>query len=298
MIRKAFRIATIQLHSWRRNSRVYFVFALGFVLAGLLTGKSLAFALEHQSPVQLLEPFIWTFGDSTSILLCSCLLLLLFSDAPFVTEATPFLLARSDRQTWLLGQVLYVIFATTLYLLWVVLCTVLLCAKNAFSGNQWSRTAAILGYSKAGNYFYLPSSVRTMEKTTPLGCAGMIFVLMLGYSLVLSFLMLLLGLRRGGKAAFLAGLGFSLYGFLLRSETVQALLHLNPTETFRANVLLGWISPLNHATYPMHNFGYDRLPTLQISLLLFFGILLGLFLCANGAAKRYHFTFLGRQEGL
>lgn len=298
MIRKALAIAGIQLQAWRRNPKVFFVFALGLVLSGLLTGKSMVFAFEHQSPIQILEPFIWTFGDSTSVLLCSCLLLLLFSDAPFVTGATPFLLARADRKAWLLGQVFYVVLSTLIYLLWIVLCTMLLCAKNAFAGNQWSRTAAILGYSKAGAQFYLPSSARTMEKTTPLGCACMIFVLMLEYSLVLSFLMLCLGLRRGGKAVFLGGLGFSIYGFLLRPETVQVLLHLNPTEFFRANVLLGWISPLNHATFPMHNFGYDRLPTLRVSILLFFGLLLMLLLFAGFAVRHYHFTFFGRQDGL
>lgn len=298
MIRKALLIAWIQLRLWRRSARVGFVLALGFVLAGLLTGKAMAFTKISEAPVQLLEPFIWSFGDSTSILLCSSLLLLLFSDAPFVNSATPFLLARTNRCTWLLGQVFYAALATLLYLLWVAACTVLLCAKNAFAGNQWSRTAAILGYSKAGAQFYLPSSVRTMEHTTPLGCAGVIFVLMLGYSLTLSFLMLWLGLRRGGKAAFLGGLSFSVYGFLLRAETVQALLHLNPTESFRANVLLGWISPLNHATYPMHSFGYDLLPTLRVSILLFFGILLVLLLCAAFAVRHYHFVFFGRQESL
>lgn len=220
MIRKAMVIAVIQLQLWRRNAKVSFVFALGLVLAGLLTGKSMEFALAHESPVQLLEPFVWTFGDSGSVLLCSCLLLLLFSDAPFVNSATPFLLARADRKAWLLEQVFYVILSTVIYLLWILFCTVILCAKHAFAGNQWSRTAAILGYSKAGAQFYLPSSARTMEQTTPLGCAGLIFALLLGYSLSLSFLMLWLGLRGGGRAAFLGGLGFSVYGFLLRAETV------------------------------------------------------------------------------
>ncbi len=298
MIRKAMVIAVIQLQLWRRNAKVFFVFALGLVLAGLLTGKSMEFALAHESPVQLLEPFVWTFGDSGSVLLCSCLLLLLFSDAPFVNSATPFLLARADRKAWLLGQVFYVILSTVIYLLWILFCTVILCAKHAFAGNQWSRTAAILGYSKAGAQFYLPSSARTMEQTTPLGCAGLIFALLLGYSLSLSFLMLWLGLRGGGRAAFLGGLGFSVYGFLLRAETVQALLHLNPTESFQANVLLGWISPLNHATYPMHNFGYDRLPTLLVSILLYFGLLLVLLLCAAFAVRHYHFSFFGRQKSL
>ena len=188
--------------------------------------------------------------------------------------------------------------AALLYLLWVAACTVLLCAKNAFAGNQWSRTAAILGYSRAGAQFFLPSSVRTMEAATPLACSLTIFALMLAYSLVLAFFMLWLGLWRGRRAAFLGSLGFSLYGFLLRKETVTALLRLGPAESFRASVLLGWISPLNHASYAMHSFGYDRLPTLEMSFALFLGLLAALFFFARRSVRRYHFLFWGRQGDL
>ena len=32
---------------------------------------------------------------------------------------------------------------------------------------------------------------------------------------------------------------------------------------YKARVIVGWISPLNQATYSMHNFGYDNLPSLK-----------------------------------
>lgn len=115
---------------------------------------------------------------------------------------------------------------------------------------------------------------------------------------VLAFFMLWLGLWRGRRAAFLGSLGFSLYGFLLRKETVTALLRLGPAESFRASVLLGWISPLNHASYAMHSFGYDRLPTLETSFALYLGLLAALFFFARRSVRRYHFLFWGRQGDL
>ena len=51
MIRKALLIAWIQLRLWRRSARVGFVLALGFVLAGLLTGKAMAFTKISEAPV-------------------------------------------------------------------------------------------------------------------------------------------------------------------------------------------------------------------------------------------------------
>ena len=61
---------------------------------------------------------------------------------------------------------------------------------NAFSGNLWSKTAAILGYSGEGEAIALPALVKTLEMSRPYQCAATIFLLMLLYTLVLVFLML------------------------------------------------------------------------------------------------------------
>ena len=56
------------------------------------------------------------------------------------------------------------------------------------------------------------------------------------------------------------------------------------------------MSPLSDAVYARHNFGYDRLPTVRQSLLVFGGLLLFLVLISLKALKRYPFTFLGEKE--
>ena len=86
--------------SWQRNPRIYVTFGLAFVLCFLLTDKAVRFSYEYETIMQLVEPFVWTFGDSNSILLSSLLLLLLFADMPFLSPGTPFYLSRMDRKTW------------------------------------------------------------------------------------------------------------------------------------------------------------------------------------------------------
>ena len=49
----------------------------------------------YDSSMQALEPFIWTFGDATSILLCSLLLILLFLDLPKLSPFTPYMLVAA-----------------------------------------------------------------------------------------------------------------------------------------------------------------------------------------------------------
>ena len=62
-----------------------------------------------------------------------------------------------------------------------------------------------------------------------------------------------------------------------------------------AYIISGWISPLNHATYYMHNFGYDNLPKLWMSYLFFIlasALFFGLSLMK---IKNYAFHFTGTQ---
>ena len=65
---------------WHKNPRIVITFCLAFVLCFLLSDKAVKFAKEYDTTMQLVEAFVWTFGDSNSILLSSLLLLLLFPD--------------------------------------------------------------------------------------------------------------------------------------------------------------------------------------------------------------------------
>ena len=63
----------------------------------------------------------------------------------------------------------------------------------------------------------------------------------------------------------IAGIIYSGFGFLLTPDTLSDILHIPAVQSRYANIIFGWISPLNHATYYMHSFGYDNLPKLWVS---------------------------------
>ncbi len=254
-----------------------------------------AFAEDCGTTMQILEPFIWTFGDSNSILLSSLLLVFLFADMPFLSSGTPLYLARTTRTVWLVGQAIYIAAATTLYMLFILASTALVCMKNSFVGNLWSDTAAMLGYSSAGEVISVPSSVKTMEMSTPYRCAATILLLMLLYTLLMVFLMLLFNLWRGQLAGVVGVFAFSLYGFLLSPDIFQTVLGLTEDQAYLANVIVGWLSPLNQATYQRHNFGYDMLPRLWQSYLIDLALLALCFAGSVAVIRRYNFVFTGTQ---
>lgn len=292
-IRQSWSVAAYNFRQWNKNPRIIVTFALAFILCFLLSNKAVQFAQEQETIMQLAEAFVWTFGDANNILISSLLLILLFADMPFICDGTPFYLMRTTRGTWLMGQVIYICLATALYMVFILFSTAALCAHNSFAGDQWSETAAMLGYSGAGQAIALPSSVKTMEMSTPYACTGAIFLLMLLYTLLMVSVMLAVNIRKGQFWGVISAFLFSLYGLLLNPQIFAQMFQLPQELMYKANVAVGWMSPLNHATYYMHNFGYDLLPRLWQTYLIFGGAIAVLFLTALRGMKKYNFHFTG-----
>ena len=279
-----------------RNPKVIFTFLLEFVLSFLLTGRIMVVMESYDTPVQAIEPFLWTFGDGTAVLLSSMLLLLLFSDLPKMTPVTPYQLIRTTKRKWILGQFIYITFVTILYTFFMLLFTSVLCMKDSYPGNLWSDTAAMLGYSDLGKNLQVPSTVRVMESISPYGCMLQVFLLLFCYSLTLSFVILVGNLYKGKTKGMIFGLLYSIYGFLQDPNVLAAVLHKEKYEMYQINVLICWISPLNQAVYGKHNLGYDPLlPKLWQSCVFFLVLVLILVLLALRRMKNYPFEFLGEK---
>jgi hypothetical protein len=231
------------------------------------------------------------------ILLSSLLLVLLFADMPFITSGTPLYLSRIDRKTWLAGQALYIGLATAIYMVLILVATSLICMSNSFIGNMWSETAAILGYSGANQAVALPSEVKTLEMSSPYECMATILLLMLLYALLMASIMLIFNIRKGQRAGAVSVFIFSVYGLVLNPELIKSVFQLPERLAYKANVAFGWLSPLNQATYHMHNFGYDLLPRLWQTYIVF-GILIALcFIIALRSVRKYNFNFIGTENG-
>lgn len=295
MMRQIFLIAGQNFSGWHKNARVWMTFALGLVLCLMLSDEMLTRAQTYNASIQILEPFIWTFGDEESVLLSTLLLLLIFADMPFIDQAAPYRLIRTTRERWLAGQILYVVLAVILYDCFLLAAEALIAMPWSYVGNVWSETSAAFAY-KGGEGGAVAVSLKTMEISTPCECAALVFALMLLYSLLIAALMLLLNLWGGSAAGVTGALLFNLYGYLLNPELIRRIFDIPQGVLYRANVLCGWLSPLSHATFPMHNFGYDYLPRIHVSVLLFLCLICALIILAGVRMKRYNFTFIQAED--
>lgn len=294
-VRQILIVAWSNFRRWRRSPQIWLAFALGFVASFLLSDKVMVFAKTHDTILQLFEPFIWTFGDANSILLISLCLLLLFADMPNLGNEVPLFLVRTSRGCFLAGQILYLMIATIIYVGFILVSTCVLSGKSAYIANLWSETAAILGYSVIGEQIAIPVFVKVLEFSFPYRCTLHIFGLMLGYSLMLSSLIFCFNLWRD-KLGMVAGIIFSGFGFVLNPEMIAKWMGLMPQRRAEANIIFGWISPLNHATYYMHNFGYDNLPRLWMSYVIFGIGSVIFYLLAYIRIRKYPFNFSGTEK--
>ena len=295
---QAFSFAFMNFRQWNKNPRIITTFALAFVLCLLLTDKAISFAYQYGLTMQITEAFIWTFGDANSIMISSLLLILLFADMPFIHSATPFFLIRSKRSVWLWGQIIYIVLTVMLYMAFVLLSTVLISMQISFSGNMWSETGAILAYSGSGAQIAVPVSIKAMILSYPYQCASNIFFLMTFYMLFLVSFMMMINLRFKKFWGVASGFLTSVFGLLLNPQLFIQAFNLPEAVSYKANVAVGWLSPLNHATYHMHNFGYDLLPPLWTSYLIF-ALLISI--CLYGTLrnlKKYNFLFIGTTRGV
>lgn len=291
-IKQILYIARECFRKWHKNPQIILCFLLAFVFCFLLSDKVMQFAQSHDTYLQGLEAFIWTFGDAQSVLAISILLLLLFSGMPNLSNEVPYFMVRTDRKVWMCGQIVYLVTATFCFVFFILVSTVLLSAGRAYTANLWSETAAILGYSGIGEEIAVPAFVKVLELTDPYSCTMHIFFLMTGYAVTMAGLILFLNLCRN-NGGMIGGVLFSAFGILLNPDIVAEWFGI-PLERIRfANILCGWISPLNHATYYMHSFGYDNLPKLWQSYLFFAIASVLLFAASLAKIRNYPFQFTG-----
>lgn len=290
-IRLVLSITKLNFLEWKRNPKIIAAFVLAFAFCVMLSGKAIMFARSYDTIMQLFEPFIWAFGDARSILMASLLLIFFFMDMPFINESTPYYLMRINRAIWISAQMLYIVLTTMLYMVFLLAAFCLLCAPISFLGNIWSETGAMLGYSGVGSEIALPASVKAMEMSSPYKCTVTIFLLMTLYTLLAATLMMVFNLMKNRFGGVLSVFILNLYGLLLNPQMIGRFFNISEKVQYKANVICGWISPLNHATYYMHNFGYDLLPRLWHSYLILGVWILMNILIIRRLSRRYQFNF-------
>jgi len=94
-----------------------------------------------------LYPFLFT--QKYVKLLFFLPLILLFCDAPFIDENQPYVIARSGRIPWSIGQISYIFIASALYLLFLMVATIIINLPNLQFTMEWGKVLGTLANTNA-----------------------------------------------------------------------------------------------------------------------------------------------------
>lgn len=150
-IRNAFLCASIGIKKWAINARIYALLALLLVFSVWNLSGIYSYALNVGYGV---SP--WVFPHimihSTAMPVYACFAILLFCDAPFIDRHMPFLMMRTGRNSWLLGQLLYIVMASLLYTFVNYLITVVTFLPIMDFTGDWGKVLRTLAANPSAAY--------------------------------------------------------------------------------------------------------------------------------------------------
>ncbi len=197
------------------------------------------------------NPFIFPFfsNDPVKQLILLAGIVFLFSDAPFIDKNQPYIIIRSKRISWVLGQILYIVIASAIYFLFLMLVSILVLLPYAtFATNGWGKIIHTLAQTGAGAQINLQFGI-TQEITTfyfPLEAFCLSFLLSWGTACFLGLILFLVNLKLNRMLGLIAG-GVILFLDLLTINVLSPVFyHFSPVSLSRLSVL----DPMGVSLFP------------------------------------------------
>lgn len=238
MVRKALSVTRNEFVSLIHKPKlVLIIVSIVFMIDSVAKPmKDLSLELGYQ--LNIAEPFIFITSKGINIVIIPLIFIAILSDFPSAENSGYFSLIRNGRISWLIGETLFAVLSSVIYILIIFLSVAIYCADNSFIGNNWSdyTLRTYIDYPDVFLYgtMFLDTSVYTQG--TPVAILFQTLFLMMMYIFILVMLMLMF--RIIGKKSFgiITAIGITFVG--LPSYATSS-----PTR---------WIFPITHTAYNWH----------------------------------------------
>ncbi|MFG6394054.1 MAG: hypothetical protein K1W24_07770 [Lachnospiraceae bacterium] len=137
-IRKILITAKSEYLKWICNERMVLLLVAFVFINNIIITPLLEHSKVMESPINILEPYIAVLNSNTMIITVPVIFLALFSDFPMMKGNTLFILIRTSKLDWLLGQLLFVFYAVASYIGILFGFSVLTVLNEGFWANGWS----------------------------------------------------------------------------------------------------------------------------------------------------------------
>ena len=144
-IKGAWGCACWNLRLLAKNLRFYLGLFLGFLICFFLTQRTIQLSGIFGTELQMFEPFVWCFADSDSVLFASLALLLPLSQVPSLNAPASYLIFRTGRRSWMIGQTITAILLSLFYTLFLLAGSCPLAGEKTLFGDPRGGTATVMG---------------------------------------------------------------------------------------------------------------------------------------------------------
>ena len=268
MVRKALSITRNEFVSLIHKPKLLLIIAsIAFMIDSVAKPmKDLSIELGYQ--LNIAEPFIFITSKGLNIVIIPLIFIAILSDFPSAENSGYFSIIRNGRISWLVGETLFALLSSVLYIITIFLSVAIYCADNSFIGNVWSdyTLRTYIDYPDIFLYgtTFLDTSVYTQG--TPVDILFQTLALMIMYIFILVMLMLMFRIIGRKTFGIITAIGITFVG--LPSYATSS-----PTR---------WIFPITHTAYNWHFNEFFAEPYCNMSTsYLYFAILISVLVLTN-----------------
>lgn len=188
------------IRKWNSDYRLWMIAVLLFLLV-CDNSRNLAECAGQYGAQASLWSFPFLYQQYHMKLIYMMPLTILFCNAPFMDDNHLFLVARTGKMKWLLGQMLYIIILSGIYFLFIFLCTLITALPDAEFTLEWGKLINTMSYSGGGTQVSPFIEISSMVTTffTPLSAVWFTFLLSWLCGCMLGMLILCMNMISGKK---------------------------------------------------------------------------------------------------
>lgn len=152
------KVCRYQIKMWKESPKIYLVFICMFIF---LTTYLLPVRVFLEQVGEAASPFILPFLFSNGILSAILFLgiVILFCNAPFYNNNHVFIVLRVGKQSWIVGQMMYIFAASIWYMVLMFLLSILILVPYTNMDGDWGRIWTTLALTDARVQFMIPFQI-------------------------------------------------------------------------------------------------------------------------------------------
>lgn len=215
-----------------------------FLLVAIYVISNLRGVLDFSQDVEVaVTP--WAFPHITGDYVCQMVIMAgavgLFCDASFQSEIERYILPRAGYTAWVIGQCLYILALSGVYLLVILVASILPLLSNMDFQLGWGKIWGTLARTTVGMYYGIPFSVSdyVIGAYTPLPALGLSFLLSWFCCVWLGLLVYLLNRLSGWYVGTFIAAGFVLMDITVANEWTPWFYKLSPVTLSQLQALSG-----------------------------------------------------------